>query len=41
MSTNIKEFRKKLNIHAVRTDGGIYYPETECRIAQTTENTEN
>ncbi len=29
MSSNIKEFRKKLNISVVPTDGGIFYPETD------------
>lgn len=29
MSTNIKEFRKELNIPVVPTDGGIFYPETD------------
>ena len=29
MSTNIKEFHKKLHIPVVPTDGGIFYPETD------------
>ena len=29
MSTNIKEFRKKLHTPVVPTDGGIFYPETD------------
>ena len=29
MSTNIKEFHKKLDIPVVPTDGGIFYPETD------------
>ena len=29
MSTNIKEFRKKLHTPVVPADGGIFYPETD------------